>query len=181
MGAWSVPEDRLFVYVCVCVCTHISVINIDYKCCTRKWKWTFNFYLQRKSPFKKMVVLMMNVYNNVSYLHARINRQSCFWSCAILIRSILHTLSFLRTEIFFFTVFEGSCLKALRFKFTSRNNFTDMLCKKNSSHFHYLRAGNAPETVKPSTSSSYSCKIITFLQTWNRMIVCYTTSWKVHS
>jgi hypothetical protein len=48
----------------------------------------------KKISMQKMVVFMMNVYNNVSYLHVHINRQSSFWSCVILIRSILHTLSF---------------------------------------------------------------------------------------
>jgi hypothetical protein len=58
--------------MCVSVCIHNSVINIDYQCCTRKWKWTFDFYLQRKSPLQ---------------------RDGCFYDeCIKIFRTCMHTL-----------------------------------------------------------------------------------------
>jgi hypothetical protein len=139
------------------VCTHISVINTDYKCCTRKWKWTIDFYLQRKSPCKKKWLFL-------------------WWMCKTVFRTFMHTLigKVVSGPVQFSfapvcTEFLCACLRGHALKHVGSDSLLGIYLltgyvKKNSSLSQSLRVADARETVEPSTSSSHLSSIMTFLQ-----------------
>lgn len=82
---------------CVYVCARIYVINIDYKCCTKKGGnehstlFTKKFSLQTSGCF-------YDVYNHVPYLHVHTKWLRNFLSCSIIHIIPKYFADFLHTE-----------------------------------------------------------------------------------